>query len=132
MPTIFPLILVGVLKKENTAATWYDIPWLELSYVTDLFRSVVGRTLHSSHWPTILRSDSASVRGVRGSIRLIALFEVFFLLLVTIASIVTPLGLYETIVPEDGLKEETFSYAEDNSSMGIGWASPPLAERLVC
>jgi hypothetical protein len=96
--------MVGVLKKENTAATW----------------SVVGRTLHSSHWPSILRTDSAGVQGVRGSVRIIAKFEMLFLLLISVASIVTPLGLYETIVPQEGLREETFSYALDNSSLGIG------------
>ncbi|KAF2192809.1 hypothetical protein K469DRAFT_746140 [Zopfia rhizophila CBS 207.26] len=104
IPTLIPLILVGLLKKENTAATW----------------SVVGRTLHASHWPSILRTESAGVQGVRGSVRLIALLEVLLLFLISVASIVTPLGLYETVVPERDLTEETFDYAEDFTPMGNG------------
>jgi hypothetical protein len=83
-------------------------------------RSVVGRVLHSSHWPTMLRTDSAGTRGVRGSVRLIAVFEILLLLLISVASIVTPLGLYETIVPLAEMKEETFQYAQDNTPMGVG------------
>jgi hypothetical protein len=41
-------------------------------------------------------------------------------LLLTVASIVTPLGLYETVAPQSALTEEPFSYAQDTTSMGIG------------
>lgn len=89
--------------------------------VDSSFRSVVGKALHASHWPTFLRTDSAGVQGVRSSVRLIGAFELFVVLLISVASIVTPLGLYETVTPQSGLKDETFSYAQDNSSMGIGY-----------
>ncbi|KAF2477234.1 uncharacterized protein BDR25DRAFT_165332, partial [Lindgomyces ingoldianus] len=104
VPTILPLILVGLLGKENTAATW----------------SVVGRTLHSSPWPSILRTESAGVRGISASVRMVALFEAFLLLLLSVASIVTPLGLYEAVIAEDHLTEEMFSYAQDSTSFGVG------------
>lgn len=91
-----------------------------MRHVAHARRSVVGRTLHSSHWPSILRTDSAGIQSVRGSVKLISLFQIFMVVLITIASIVTPLGLYETVVPVNGLKPETFSYAQDNTSMGIG------------
>ncbi|KAF2271016.1 hypothetical protein CC78DRAFT_563594 [Lojkania enalia] len=104
IPTVFPLILVGFLKTENSAATW----------------SVVSRTLHASHWPVILRTDSVGVQGVRGSVRIIATLEWILLSLISVTSIVTPLGLYQTVLPQDRLKEETFSYAKDLSPMGLG------------
>ncbi|ORY00451.1 hypothetical protein BCR34DRAFT_111786 [Clohesyomyces aquaticus] len=104
LPTFIPLILVGLLGKENTAATW----------------SVIGRTLHASPWPTILRTETAGVQGVRGSVRTVALFQSFLLLLLSIASIVTPLGLYQTIIANDHPTEEPFSYVNDTSSFGFG------------
>ncbi|KAH8707143.1 hypothetical protein GQ44DRAFT_763740 [Phaeosphaeriaceae sp. PMI808] len=83
-------------------------------------RSVVGRTLHSSHWPQILNTDSAASHGVKGSVRLAAVGQLLFLLLVTVASVVTPLGLYEAIIPLEGLKEEVFGYARGKSAVDIG------------
>ena len=68
----------------------------------------------------LLKSDSAGVHGVRSSVRSLAICELLVLVLVAAASIVTPLGLYETIVPQKNLQDETFSYAADNSSMGLG------------
>jgi hypothetical protein len=81
---------------------------------------VVGRTLHSSHWPRILNTDSAASHGVKGSVRFTAISQLLFLLLVTVASVVTPLGLHEAIVPLEGLKEEVFDYARGKSAMDTG------------
>lgn len=91
-------------------------------------RSVIGRTLHASHWPRILNNDSAGGHGVRGSVRLASIGQLLFLLLIAVASVVTPLGLHEAIVPLDDLQEETFSYALDKSSMGEGLVLKPKYE----
>jgi hypothetical protein len=53
-------------------------------------------------------------------VKVIAAFEALVLLLISAASIVTPLGLYEAIVPLPDLEEVTFSYAEDGTPMGMG------------
>ena len=45
------------------------------------------------------------------------------LALVSIASIVTPLGLYDAIAPASSLTSETFSYLRDDSAFGYG--TPP-------
>ncbi|KAF2275033.1 uncharacterized protein EI97DRAFT_459669 [Westerdykella ornata] len=104
LPMLVILILVGLLRNENSAATW----------------SVVGRALHSSHWPTILRTDTASAKGVRGSVRFIALLQLLLVLLVSIASIVTPLGLYESVLAGNGAEEVPFNYAKDETTIGLG------------
>jgi len=115
VPTLIPLILVGTLKKENSAATW----------------SVVGRTLHASHWASILRSDTTGTQGVNKGTRLITAFQPLMLVLIAVTSIVTPLGLYDAVVQEKGLKSEPFSYAQDNSSMGIGYVKLTRAIRYA-
>jgi hypothetical protein len=104
VPIIVPLITVGWVKSENNAATW----------------SVLGRSLHASHWPRLLNTDTSNNGQVSRSVRLASAAQTLLLLLITIASIVTPLGLHEAVIPLEGLKEQTFSYARDNSSMGEG------------
>ncbi|CAI6341251.1 unnamed protein product [Periconia digitata] len=103
-PSLLTLILVGFLKQEDTAATW----------------SVIGRNLHASHWPVLLRTDTAGVDGVRRSVNVITAFQLFVFLLISVSSIVTPLGLYETVAPQKDLKEQPFHYAKDSTSLGIG------------
>jgi len=61
------------------------------------------------------------MQGVSGNVRFITTFQALLALLLTVASIVTPLGLYETIVPQKQLLEEPFSYMRDTSSIGIGY-----------
>lgn len=108
IPDAVALILAGITKDEQTAITW----------------SVVGQTLQNSHWPTLLRSDSSAAgNGVRKSIRFAALLRPVGLLLVTIAAIVTPLGLYETIAPGKDPVNVSFLYAKDPSPLGLG--TPP-------
>ena len=89
---------------------------------TELNRTVVSAALQRSLWPTFLRSDAAHSRGVR--------FDIFFLsqliplmgILVAIAGIATPLGLYETLLPAKTTQTQ-FHYVVDNSPFGYG--TPP-------
>ena len=80
----------------------------------------MGRNLHASHWPVLLRTDTTGAQGVRGSVKVITAFQMFLFLLISIASIVTPLGLYEAVVLQDGLKEHPFHYARDETWLGVG------------
>ena len=68
----------------------------------------------------LLRTDTAGAQGVRGSIKVITAFQIFLFLLISIASVVTPLGLYEAVALQDGLEEHPFHYARDNTWLGIG------------
>ena len=87
-----------------------------------ILRSVIGRFLHSSHWPTILHTDTAAIFGVSKRITLISWLNIFAMVLIGIAAIVTPLGLYEDLVPI-GAIGEPFRYIRDDSPMGSG--TPP-------
>ncbi|GMG07915.1 unnamed protein product [Aspergillus oryzae] len=85
-----------------------------LSYVW----SVVSRLIHSSYWPTILNSDTAASTGVSRAINACNWLQLGALGLVAITGIVTPLGLYDTIGPDDTPTNIPFRYASDTSAFG--------------
>ena len=88
-------------------------------------RSTVGRFLHASYWPSILRTDSAAGRGVRWSVALLTYSKLLTAILIGIAAVVTPLGLYEDITENRGVVLPAFHYVKDNSD--FGYATPPRA-----
>lgn len=51
----------------------------------------------------------------------------FALILVAVAAIVTPLGLYESIEPEDSTEDTPFRYIKDASAFGFGTPPRPQA-----
>ena len=89
---------------------------------SDGIRTVGGRVLHTTYWPEVLRTDSGLHRDVSKPTAFVSRLVPATTLLVTIAGIVTPLGLYEglwqtspTVVP--------FQYAADSSVFGRGTPS---------
>ena len=105
IPDAVALIIASITRDEQSAITW----------------SVVGQALQNSHWPVILRSDASSTgKGIRKSVRVAALMRPLALLVVTIAAVVTPLGLYETIAPSKEPSDVTFHYEKDLSPIGRG------------
>jgi hypothetical protein len=110
LSTALALMIAGVLKEESTAATW----------------SVAGRALHSSHWPQILRSDTSTSDSIDRRIKFLILLKPLALLIVTAAAIVTPLGLYDSILPGRSPQQVPFSYVSDLSPMGYG--TPPRSD----
>jgi hypothetical protein len=104
LPDALILILVGVLGKEHNAVSW----------------SSVQRSLLSSHWPTILRTDAATGRSVNVGVRFLSLVGKLGVVLIAVAAIVTPLGLHEAIVATDGNVNVPFTQLKDTSPMGIG------------
>ncbi|KAH6855872.1 hypothetical protein B0I37DRAFT_64600 [Chaetomium sp. MPI-CAGE-AT-0009] len=103
---IFPAALVGFVNGENTAVTW----------------SVLGRSLQSSPWPTVLQTDAAARHGVLRRVSNGLLLQTTIVLLISVAAIVTPLGLYQTVEPGD-LVMETFQFVQDQSPFGYGTPS---------
>ncbi|KAF8471243.1 hypothetical protein BDZ91DRAFT_781036 [Kalaharituber pfeilii] len=103
----FPLgviiILISFLSNENNAVTW----------------SVVTRNLHSSLWASILSTDSASFKGVRKRVTLLGLFSTFGLILLAVAGVVAPLGLYDALAPGEP-ESYPFEYSRDTSPLGVG------------
>ena len=65
----------------------------------------------------------ASNTGVSRRVSAVKLLKRIILLLVTIAAIVTPLGLYESVLPESEPQMVSFEYARDQTPMGYG--TPP-------
>ncbi|ETI21274.1 hypothetical protein G647_07619 [Cladophialophora carrionii CBS 160.54] len=104
LPNALILVLVGYLKNEHSAVTW----------------SVVERNLLSSMWPMFLRTDAAATRGVDTTIRLMTWMRPLALGLVAIAAVVTPLGLYDDIVPSKTPQSVAFAYVQDPGPMGYG------------
>lgn len=110
LPDAVALILAGVTRSEQSAITW----------------SVVGQALQNSHWPAILRSESSSTgEGIPKSVRITALMRPIGWLLITVSAIVTPLGLYQTIVPNSSPEAVAFQYIKDLSPMGRGTPKRP-------
>lgn len=106
-PNALVLVLVCLLGNQHSAVTW----------------SVTGRQLSHSIWPTILRSDTAASQGVCSSVKWLALLRPIGLFLIAVAAIVTPLGLYDSVLPENALKSVAFVHLADSSPMGLG--TPP-------
>ncbi|KAF2123035.1 hypothetical protein BDV96DRAFT_681620 [Lophiotrema nucula] len=102
-PTQITFILAGLLRDKETAATL----------------TIAGRSLQSSHWPDILRTDAAQTQGVRRPILLSTTFARIVAILCAIAGVVTPLGLYDAL-ESTGSRTATFAYVKDSSPFGLG------------
>ncbi|KAB8262112.1 hypothetical protein BDV32DRAFT_147761 [Aspergillus pseudonomiae] len=102
VPTVISLIVIGHLPEENSIVSW----------------SVVSRLIHSSYWPTILDSDTAASTGVSRAIKACTWLQLGALGLVAVAGIVTPLGLYDVIGPDDAPTNIPFHYVSDTSAFG--------------
>lgn len=87
-----------------------------------VFRSVAGRALQSSLWPDLLRTDAALTRGVRWDVQAIVMSVQLTIIMIAIAGVVTPLGLYSE-VGFGGAVTPKFQPVLDESSFGI--ATPP-------
>ncbi|KIY01016.1 uncharacterized protein Z520_03682 [Fonsecaea multimorphosa CBS 102226] len=112
VPTALPIILLGLLTEKNLAATTTAAGW-----------SVVGRFLHSSHWPSILSGDTATTSKVPARVVTIGALKTFFTILIGVAAIVTPLGLYQDILSGQKQTASVFHYIADKSEFGYG--TPP-------
>ncbi|KAI9373912.1 hypothetical protein BJX61DRAFT_551900 [Aspergillus egyptiacus] len=108
LPSLHAFLFVGTLREQNNAATTTAISW-----------SSIGRLLHSSYWPTILGSDSAALRGVPFRVLFFRYAGILSTVMISIAAIVTPLGLYEVVVPGDPVAEK-FNHLPDEGIFGIG------------
>lgn len=106
-PNALVIVLACVIDDRHTAVTW----------------SVIQRQLGNSLWPTILNSDTAASRHVNRRVNYLAYFRPIGLALIAIAAVVTPLGLYEAVLPNKNMKRVAFTFLQDNTPMGYG--TPP-------
>lgn len=110
VPNALVLLLVAVLRDEHPAVTW----------------SVVSRTFSSSVWPVLLRSDLAASKSNPPLVNFVTWMKPLTLLLISVAAIVTPMGLYEGLVLTRNMQMTTFTSLLDTSAMGYG--TPPRSE----
>lgn len=106
LPNALIVMLVSLLGESHTLVTW----------------SVVQRNLMSSLWPTLLRTDSTASRGVNLKVRLFTWTKPLGLGLVTVAAVVTPLGLYQSIEPDRHAQLVPMKYVADSSPFGYATA----------
>ena len=97
-------------------------------HLLTLFRSVVGRVLNGSFWPTILRTDTAATTKVSKRVLLLSTLSTAGLFLLGLVSIITPLELYENI-SQFSFREVEFGYTPDLQPMGKG--TPPRMDYNV-
>lgn len=83
------------------------------------FRTVAAKILQSSHWTTILRADSVRPHAVRTPVFLASLAIPLATVLIAIASVVTPIGLYD-VLEISGQEVGNFSYVRDSSAYFYG------------
>lgn len=85
-------------------------------------RTVASRTLEQTHWPTVLRTDSVKNHGVRKDVLILSRLASSMAILIAIAGVVTPLGLYEALQPAVAIQTR-FEYLQDTSPFGFGTPS---------
>jgi hypothetical protein len=101
------VILVYVMRNTNSAISW---------------SSVAGQ-LHSSIWPTILRADSASSTVSDSRIRFISLLGIVGTILLTVAGVITPLGLKSGPLTLSDYSFTSAAYVPDTSPLGLATPS---------
>ncbi|KAF7593539.1 hypothetical protein BBP40_011267 [Aspergillus hancockii] len=101
LPLAFPIILIAFIADEN----------------------VLGRYLHSLLWPSILSTSTAAVTGVQRRVTVTGWIQTIGLGIILVASICTPIGLYDSIEPAQDTTNVPFGYLQDKSAFGYG--TPP-------
>lgn len=105
----------GVKGQINS----YKSPGYCTIHLLTIIRSVIGRLLNGSSWPTILRTDTAATTRVAKRVVLVSILSTAGMIFLGAVSIITPLGLYENVFP-DTHEDVEFVYAADTQPIGIG------------
>jgi hypothetical protein len=86
-----------------------------------------------SFWPNALSTDATASKGVRSHITVVSWAITLTTVFVSIAAIVTPLGLYETVRQSNTPSLVPFHYVKDASPFGSGTAErPSLGFSRIC
>ncbi|KAE8382250.1 hypothetical protein BDV26DRAFT_278245 [Aspergillus bertholletiae] len=89
------------------------------TFISNRSRSVVGKALQGSWWPRILGSESTDSKPLPQKVNLVTKLTPISLILIAVTGTVTPMGLYDALVPGTGV-EMPFKYAQDSSPFGYG------------
>ncbi|KAJ6583899.1 hypothetical protein DFH09DRAFT_1143733 [Mycena vulgaris] len=97
------ILLIHLLPSVNTAVAW----------------NVIGRTLHSSLWPTLLGVDSESPRGTGLRVAVFSYLSFATTVLVIIAGAIMPLGLSVGQMQQKPPRMIPAIFVEDTSPLGL-------------
>ncbi|KAJ6585511.1 hypothetical protein B0H19DRAFT_1109875 [Mycena capillaripes] len=98
----FVTLLVYFVSPVNSALAW----------------NVIGRSLHNSLWPTLLRTDSSTARGTGFRVALFSYLSFVVTVLVAVAGVLMPLGLSAGPALLGSPKNVTASFVADTSALG--------------
>ncbi|KAF8215081.1 hypothetical protein K438DRAFT_1800698 [Mycena galopus ATCC 62051] len=96
-------LLVYYIPPVNSALAW----------------NVIGRSLHSSLWPTLLRTDSATARGTGFRVALFSYLSFAVTILVAVASVLMPLGLSGGPALRSSPRSVPAAFVADTSPLGL-------------
>lgn len=97
------ILLVHFMPKINTALSW----------------SSTSRTLHSSLWPSILRTDSSSTKTSAGAVLATSHLAMLTTVLVALAGVLLPLGLSQGPPMSANPHQLEGRYVPDTSPLGL-------------
>ena len=102
IPNAIPLVIAGTLKDEHNAVTW----------------GVAQREIARSLWPTLTCADSVATQRVDGKVKVLSWVRLLVLTVISIAAIITPLGLYDLVAASSSPVLAIFVYVEDPGAFG--------------
>ncbi|EZF42907.1 hypothetical protein H112_03526 [Trichophyton rubrum D6] len=108
-PLLLAIVLIHRLRDKLSAVSW----------------SVLARQLHSTLWPSILRTDSVAGKHVYWSVSALAYTNIGLAVLGVVSGVVTPLGLGDHIRPAES-RDVSFHYAPDLSNFGKNTIARPV------
>ncbi|KAF7297110.1 hypothetical protein MIND_00943900 [Mycena indigotica] len=85
--------------------------------------NVIGRKLHSSLWPTLLRSDT--LKGAGGRVALFSMLSFVTTILVAVSGVIMPLGLSDGLDMCAPVRTVSATFVQDTSPLGLA-TSPRL------
>lgn len=97
------VLLIYFVPPVNSALAW----------------NIIGRSLHNSLWPTLLRTDSATARGTGFRVALFSYLSLVVTILVAVAGVLMPLGLSAGPALLGTPKNVTTSFVPDVSPLGL-------------
>lgn len=106
-PNAIALLTATRIGHKRSAVTW----------------SVVGRELQSSNWPLFLRTETSASTDIPWSVGMLCWLQKLAWVLVTVAGIVTPLGLRSEIQLDPSPRAVEFRPVHDTGPVGRG--TPP-------
>lgn len=81
--------------------------------------NVIGRSLHGSLWPTLLRTDGSTARGTGFRVAAFSYLSLTVSILVAVAGVLMPLGLSSGPALLGSPQNVTTSFVEDTSPLGL-------------